>query len=200
MDTKERILKTALELLNKHGVSTITSRHIAKEMGISHGNLHYYYKNTDEIIEILFNGMVVQFDTFVGSLQVGSIQMGLLQTAIHHSFSLMYSYRFIFLHFVEIGMRIPRIKKDYFLLIEKRKQEFFYIFNQLQEDHFFRKDIPAEVLEDLVTQIFIVGDFWLSNNELTLKLKGKKAIEHYTRIFRNMFYPYLEQPVKRYLH
>ena len=56
---------------------------------------------------------------------------------------------------------------------------------------FFRTDLPAEVWEALVTQVFIIGDFWLSNNELTLQLEGNKALQHYGDIFTKMFYPYL---------
>lgn len=48
-------------------------------------------------------------------------------------------------------------------------------------------------MHSLVTQIFIVADFWLSNNELTLRLKGGRAIRHYEQVFFHMFYPYLTE-------
>ena len=39
MTTKEKIIDTALQLFNKQGIDPVTTRHIAKEMNISHGNL-----------------------------------------------------------------------------------------------------------------------------------------------------------------
>ena len=53
MRTKDKILVTALQLLNEHGVKSVTIRDIAAEMGISHGNLGYHYANMELIIYAL---------------------------------------------------------------------------------------------------------------------------------------------------
>ncbi len=54
--TKKWILETALKLFNEHGSQAISTKRIAKEMGISPGNLYYHFKNKDEIIRaILIN-------------------------------------------------------------------------------------------------------------------------------------------------
>jgi len=192
METKERILKTAMDLYNDQGVHTITSRHIAAKMGISAGNLHYHFKHTDEIIKTLYDRLSVDFDAIVLAIScLPGKDLNTLMSFVDRSFELVYKYRFIFLHFVEISMRIPAIKKDYYQLTQRREKEFLAIFEKFKADGVFRKDIPAEIFQALITQIFIVGDFWLSNNELTVKLRGKKAIAHYGHIFSGMFYPYL---------
>lgn len=192
METKERILKTALDLYNEQGVHAITSRHIAAEMGISAGNLHYHFKHTDEIILTLYNRLAVDFDAIMVSIGAASdIDMDTVKGFVGRSLELTYRYRFIFLHFVEISMRIPAIRKDYHALTQRREKEFLAIFDKFKADGVFKSDIPAPVLQALVTQIFIMGDFWLSNNELTGKLRGSKAIAHYSGVFASMFYPYL---------
>lgn len=197
METKERILKTALDLYNTQGIHTITSRHIAAEMGISAGNLHYHFKHTDEIIKTLYDRLAVDFDAIVLAIEaLPRIDPGIMRSITDRSFELVYKYRFIFLHFVEIGMRIPAIKKDYYRITQRREKEFLAILEKFKADGIFRSDIPADILQALVTQIFIVADFWLSNNELTLKLKGNKAIAHYSNIFSSMFYPYLTAKAK----
>lgn len=193
MDTKERILKTALELYNSQGVSAVTSRHIAADMGISAGNLHYHFRHTDEIIKTLYDRLSGDFDGLISAMEsLDIIDLGVLGDLTERSCTLAYKYRFIFLHFVEIGRRIPDIEGDYYALTQRREREFLSIFEKLKADGIFRADLPAGVLQALVTQIFIVGDFWLSNNELTLKLKGTKAIRHYSHVLSNMFYPYLK--------
>ncbi|CAL1519653.1 TetR/AcrR family transcriptional regulator [Chitinophaga sp. MM2321] len=197
MNTKERILITALKLYNSQGVNTITSRHIAAEMGISPGNLHYHFKHTDEIIQTLYDRLSLDFDAIILSMESpGHIDITVIKDLTRRSFELVYTYRFIFLHFVEIGLRIPAVKKDYYALTQRREQQFLAFFEKLKSDGVFRRDIPATVLQALVTQIFIIGDFWLSNNELTLKLKGSKAVAHYSNILFNLFYPYLVDPAQ----
>ncbi len=54
MSTKKVILETALKLFNERNTQSATTNHIAKEMGISPGNLHYHYKNREEIVRLLY--------------------------------------------------------------------------------------------------------------------------------------------------
>lgn len=54
MSRKEDILDTARELFNELGTQASTTNHIAKAMGISSGNLHYHYKNREEIVRLLY--------------------------------------------------------------------------------------------------------------------------------------------------
>jgi len=49
MRRKIEILETARELFNQNNTQTATTNHIAKAMGISPGNLHYHYKNREEM-------------------------------------------------------------------------------------------------------------------------------------------------------
>lgn len=192
MDTKEKILQAGLQLYNTSGISSITSRHIAASLQMSHGNLHYHFKHTDEIIKTLYDRLSAEFDQII--LQMAAtkaVNMDTIDKFSVRSLGLMYQYRFIFLHFVEIGSRIPAIKQDYFQLTKRRTKEFKALFRQLVNNGTFRSDLPENVWPALVTQIFIVGDFWLSNNELTNQLGEKEAITHYRKIFQMMFLPYL---------
>ena len=54
MSRKEAILEAARKLFNERGTQSSTTNHIAKAMGISPGNLHYHYKNREEIVRLLY--------------------------------------------------------------------------------------------------------------------------------------------------
>lgn len=54
MSRKEDILEEARKLFNEKGTQSSTTNHIAKAMGISPGNLHYHYKNREEIVRLLY--------------------------------------------------------------------------------------------------------------------------------------------------
>ena len=69
MDTKSRILETALALYNEQGIQSVTNRHIAAEMGISPGNLHYHFRHTDDIIVALYEALSVEMDELVRGLE-----------------------------------------------------------------------------------------------------------------------------------
>lgn len=191
MSTKDKILDTALELFNTQGIEAVTVRHIAQVMGISHGNLQYHYANTDLIIQALYNRLASGFDALLIAIpESPSDKMNAFRQSVTASFELIYEFRFIFLHFVEIGRRIPAITKHYKENLRKREPQFLYIFGMMQQQGIMRKDIPEDILKLFVHQLFIVTDFWLSGNEITLQLKGKKALKYYTGLFWGMFYPY----------
>lgn len=195
MQTKEKILATALALYNDRGVNVITSRHIATEMGISPGNLHYHFKHTDDVIEALYYVLANEFEQLmVQAQQTNIIHFDSLKVFSVYSVTIAYNYRFFFLNFVDIVNRIPSIKQHYNQIVIRRKKEFKKVFRKLSEAGIFRSDIPESIWDALIIQIFIVADHWLAENEGTRQLKGNQAIKYYANILDAMFYPYLANP------
>lgn len=192
MSTKEIILQTALNLFNTNGINSVTTRSIATEMKISQGNLQYHYKNVDAVIEALFGNLTEEFNQLVSTLETGKdLALEELLLSVHQTFPLIYNYRFIFLHFVEIARRIPAIGKKYAAINSQRKIQFMIIIHKLVDAGYFRKDIPEDQYHHLITRLFITADFWLSSNAITGNAKGKNAIKVFTDVFFSNFYPYL---------
>ncbi|PCJ90968.1 MAG: hypothetical protein COA50_16875 [Flavobacteriaceae bacterium] len=59
---KEKILTTALTLFNQRGVLEVTVRDIAKEVGISSGNLTYHFPTKNEILVALMNLLLTNIE------------------------------------------------------------------------------------------------------------------------------------------
>lgn len=68
-DTKELIFNTAVQLFNSLGVNNVTLRTIAKQVGISPGNLAYHYKNKQLIIEDAFKRMETERTSILTGVQ-----------------------------------------------------------------------------------------------------------------------------------
>ena len=52
--TKDRILDTSIRLFNERKASNVSTVQISAEMGISPGNLYYYYDNKEEVIRCIW--------------------------------------------------------------------------------------------------------------------------------------------------
>jgi AcrR family transcriptional regulator len=57
-DIRQKILETAKELFNQHGYNAVSTRDIAEAVGISKGNLTYYFQKKEEIVEAIIIGSV----------------------------------------------------------------------------------------------------------------------------------------------
>ena len=200
MTTKERILKAALKLFNKYGINRITVRHIAKELKMSHGNLCYHFPNTNTIIAALYENLVEQFNVILDSLEPNENAFEALTQSMYKIFDLVNKYKFLFLHFVEIGRRIPSIKRRHFELIEMRKIQIRQFTKIFQNEGYYRKDLPDSQYEWLITQIFIYGDFWLSSSELLYQGNQKDKVNFYLQGYMALFIPYLTEKGKKLVH
>lgn len=194
MKTKEKILFKALELFNEKGYNTITTRHIAAEINISPGNLHYHFKHSEDIIKILFTELVVKMDALLNTVK--KVEFKTLDDLYQFTFStceIFYSYRFIFVNFIDILKEIPEIKSQYESIHSSRKEEFQLIFSGFQKNNILRKDVPDFIMDSLVQQMFIIADNWLTHNRLILKLDQEDAVRHYSLLQMNLFYPFLNR-------
>ncbi|MEI4764918.1 TetR/AcrR family transcriptional regulator [Acinetobacter nosocomialis] len=60
LKTKDRILQISLQHFNERGERSVTTNHIAAELGISPGNLYYHFRNKHEIIKELMHQYQVE--------------------------------------------------------------------------------------------------------------------------------------------
>jgi AcrR family transcriptional regulator len=60
---QQRIVETALELLEEGGIGAISSRGIAEHMGIAHMSLFTYFDNQEAILEAVRREIVQRWQT-----------------------------------------------------------------------------------------------------------------------------------------
>ena len=196
MNKKQQIIETSIAVFNEMGIRNTTTRHIADRMGMSAGNLHYHFKHTEDIILQIFQQLIQEFDEMMEVEHSGPWTLKILEDRLAKSFAIQQRYKFVFINFVELGKWIPQIAESYRENIQKRQIQFRRMIVQLQEDGTIAASLSPEELEILVSQIFILADFWISFNELVNQLDGQSAIDHYQAIILRLLQPYIANGAK----
>mgnify|MGYP000340470527 CR=1 FL=1 len=194
--TKEVILNTALALFNKEGLSQVTLRTIANEMGISQGNLTYHYKKREEIIEALYYQLVQNIDD---SFQPETVSKSMLKSLFDISFTIMtnfYDYRFIFLDFVQVMRENEKIQAHYIHLSRERVGQFSTRFEVLVKEGLLRAPILENEYQNLYTRLKIMSDFWISSELISTNSLAKESIAVYSEIINQSIFPYLTEKGK----
>lgn len=188
--TKDKIVITALNLFNHKGLSQVTLRTIAQEMGISQGNLNYHFKKREEIIETLYFQLVESIDKGIVEHEEENNLQSFFQVfqVIMDSF---YTYRFFLLDFVQIMREHKKIKIHYAQLNTIRTKQFQTLFATLIANDIIRKEELPHEYEYLYKRLQILIDFWISGSAIAKERLSKKTVPYYYEVIGQSLYPYL---------
>lgn len=93
--TRDLILQKSTELFNDFGVESVSIYRVAETVGISTGNLTYYFKRKKDLIAALLNELDVQLVESVDKFPYISSARKFVQAYVE-TFSLSWRYRFLF--------------------------------------------------------------------------------------------------------
>jgi len=192
MSTKEKILHAAKELFNFKGVENVTTRHIASQINISQGNLHYHYPNKNEIIIELhkqFLSEVMQRMSMVASTE---FNLEMWYNLVSSAFRVMYDYRFFFIDTLVIWRKIEMIKHSSLAFYEQSKFQFSFLISQLNERGLLRNDISAEQFNNLYKHVAIFYNSWLSMVDVIANEEDPERIpQYFANLIFTIWVPYL---------
>lgn len=197
--TKEKILDTSLELFNEHGVASVSLRQVAKELGISHGNLIYHYTSKNEIIETLHKRLLDKAIEENKKLKETDSLLENFKQVNEIGFEMVYNYKFFFIDLVQIMKGNKKLHKD-FLEAEKIRFAMYHaLFEKLISGKLMRQpEYPAEYTE-LIERIRIYSDFWVSSSAIYCQTEKPRTIEKHVRLLLATLYPYLTKKGKEHL-
>lgn len=186
--TKEKIIDKSLEMFNDLGVENITTRHIAKELKMSQGNLHYHFPNKNKILEFLFETLLLKLkgaEEFDGKeLTENNMLYSML-----NNFDIMHSYRLFFQQKEVIWRRLPKVKETMILLFNRKKLEILELINIYKLEEKFREDISANQIEFLAEQFIFSIQSWLNVKNYNLENYSPK---YYAKFLFRIWLPYLK--------
>ncbi len=195
IDTKQRIMETAITLFNKDGVQSITSRHIAKEMGISNGNLDYHFRNKEALLLAIYEQMRAEMsDSYRATDTVGKSFEQIHRLLVHLE-SFQYKFRFFNLDVLVISRTYPQINRLLKHTIQIRKEQMADMLQQAIADGFFIQE-TEENIRQLLLSIRIIITFWLSHEELASDSSSKKRNTGMSKHIWQLLIPYMTEKGK----
>ncbi|WP_026954803.1 TetR/AcrR family transcriptional regulator [Algoriphagus vanfongensis] len=191
LKTKDKILVEAIRLYNEFGIQNVTSRHIAGEMGISHGNLDYHYKTKEDIILAIYKKMRVEMSNSYGGRKVGMSSLEHFHLLLLQLEEFQYKFRFFNLDVLEVSRSYPTVSQIIQETFVKRRQTTIDLFKEFIKDGYMRElDLPA--IERLEHTIRMVITFWLSQREVMVSYNFTEKGEMIKTIY-SLINPYLTE-------
>lgn len=183
MTTKDKILATSKELFNAHGFGEPTLNAIAQKVGISRGNLTYYFKDKDALLEELVAEMWDKYEQRIGrAMQFPSWESTNDSTRAY--LSLQKEYTFIFFDIKiasdpKVTKQIARMKKDTI------KRQMSTIAFSIQIGNMKTEAIPG-TYRNLCESLWMINFYWLisqsyrDENEGWDKIIWSSVLPHFT--------------------
>ena len=195
--TKEKIKTAAVALFNRHETLTVTTNHIAKEAGISPGNLYYHYKNKEEILIEIYQEMSAIFKGYNSFTHVAQSDNPLKELSKMFDLygELFWHYRFL-MRDATVLMRVyPELKRMFLERQNRRIVQIEGLLNGLLEKNILA-NIPSDEISLRARLHWFISAYWqtfiATGSDITKdSIKEAKEV-----IFKLMLYPYLSEKGK----
>lgn len=191
MKTKNKIKVKATELFNSKGFKNVTLREVAKELGISYGNVTYHYKTKKDVIESLYEDMLLETKQIMQTFDMTNLFKGILE-APKLTFLISMKYLFFYVDFVEVKRSYIELAK----LIEKDNEErkfgYLLLLHQLQKEGILREELTQSDLDYLMNLSGAMRTFFFINLPSN-NFKDNDLETKYVNYVNQLVYPYLTQ-------
>jgi AcrR family transcriptional regulator len=166
MKTKDKIIYTAIKLFNKQGTNLVSTNHIAKEMGISPGNLYYHFRSKNDIIRSISDN----FSNELGSvlkIQLDTISdfSSNLTSLFNRFFKIQQSYQFLFLEGVHLTKQDSRLLDNYTNLRSLIKKGYHELLSNLVKIKIMKRQ-SLNIIDDLLDAQWIIMWYWINHTIL----------------------------------
>ena len=200
INTKTKIKNSAIHLFNTQETLSVTTNHIAKEAGISPGNLYYHYKNKEEIVTDLYLDLSKRFE------EINSFENILLSSnpikVLDDTFELMgeifYEYRFLLRDSMVLIALYPSFKENFVKNQEKRIKQIESLLQFLLKENIIQYEENIN-LERRAKMHWFITAYWQSFASSTGNVSRESIKEAKEIFFEFMIYPFLTQKGKKML-
>jgi AcrR family transcriptional regulator len=194
---KLKLLQAAIALYNREGVSSVSIRQLAREVGISHSNLIYHYPTQEDLLLALHDLLLQKAMDLNKTLAHDESPLISLYETTKTGFYIVHDFRFFFLELHYISNSFPRIKEVLRKVEELRANMYMNTIEILNAKDMMRNEEFDHEFDHLITRIKIFSDHWLESSSIYDKLPSEEMINKYAFLLLQHFYPYLTEKGKK---
>lgn len=195
--TKDRIKNTAIELFNREETLSVTTNHIAKEAGISPGNLYYHYKNKEEILMEIYREMSDAFEGYDSFRRIMESDNPLQELSKMFDLygELFWHFRFMMRDATVLMAIYPQLKSMFLERQEKRIGQIEGLLNDLVAKNILAS-IPSDEMLLHAKLHWFISTYWQTFITTGSEITKDSIREAKEVIFKLMLYPYLSEKGK----
>ncbi len=193
MKTSEKILLVALQQFNELGIEQVSIRSIAREVGISAGNLTYHYKNTDTIIYELYLQLVEALSSSIKQIDPQKLDIEWLCEQLESNFQHLWTYKFILLDFAAVARRVPSIREHFRQLVVLRQFQFRQILEILIAKGLLKKEWIKGMYDQYILLLIIQSGAWIPDAEIHFDGEVEELIPFYANLVLGSLLPFLTE-------
>jgi AcrR family transcriptional regulator len=193
MNTKERIIETAIGLFNEQGTGVVSTNHIAQALSMSPGNLYYHFRNKEEIIRAILERMIVRWEALYMFPTERPPQLADVQQIVIKNLLLVWDYRFFYRELSALVQRDPLLKERYQQIRRERLANLEALFQQFSSSGVLCfPQIPASVT-NLARLCWLISDYWLPFLEIDGEVVLPEVIEQGVALYMQVLRPYVSE-------
>ncbi|SCK01454.1 HTH-type transcriptional repressor KstR2 [uncultured Eubacterium sp.] len=166
-NTRLEILQTAKALFNERGFNDVSTRDIANALGISKGNLSYYFKRKEDIVEAIL-------EEFPGNPPDTPKTMAALNEFLLDMQDTVQENAFYFWHHAQLSQLSPKIKELQREMYRCNVQKLRNAFKRFQEEGYFLLEQVEGQYNRTIDALLLSSIYWLP----FCTLKQEKLVEN----------------------
>jgi AcrR family transcriptional regulator len=191
VNTRARILQTALDLFNERGTAAVSTNHIADALGISPGNLYYHFRNKEEIIREIFE---LQFAAWNHLYDFPDDRPPTLDDLIgvgRATFRVSWSYRFIYRELIALLRRDDQLQRRWGEVRTRGFTGFREFIAMFVASGVLRQPDDPDAVTRLAELIWLISEFWLASVEVSGAAIDAAMMERGVALMLQVLEPFL---------
>lgn len=188
MNRKENIVHRALELFNRDGIASVSVKEIAKQMGISDGNIRYYYRTKEDLVIAILESMKLELTNIMQSFELIDFEKAreTLKMFFALSYQIVHKYRCLYLDQVWLHHHMKNYRTNFQTYVDSWRSVFKETFRQFLKVGIFKNQYSERQYKLLFEQLYIFSDSWI----LYYEQSENRDIEYYIELAMSILTPY----------
>jgi len=194
MNTRERILATALRLFNESGTAPASTNHIADALGMSPGNLYYHFRNKEEIIRALFEQVFARWDELYTVPGDRLPTLADLQQLVRATFGTSWEYRFIYRELIALLRHDDQLQRRWVEIRARGFAGFQELFDQFVAAGVLRAPNDPAAVTRLAELCWLISEFWLASVEVSGESVDSAQMQRGIALMLQVLDPFVVSP------